>query len=185
MRREDFLCYRDILVMDPGFSFQNGAGVVIFDGVTHRLKACELLRPFARGLNDFRAAEEIRKKTRLFWENYVGFSYDPLHLIIEYPKSYPRSQINQNPLIRIAYLIGMVRADFKTPIEKIQQPYANEWKGNAAKIKTEEFVNESLDGWSARALKRGLLGIPPHLHHNIYDAVGLGLWAIKNIVEKK
>jgi hypothetical protein len=48
------------------------------------------------------------------------------------------------------------------------------------KDETRAMVSSALDSYSQERLERDLNGIPSSLHHNVFDAVGLGLQIIKN-----
>lgn len=139
-----------------------------------------MIKPFAPGMDDLRAILEIADKLRKVWEDNVGFSYDPDYLVIEGQQIYPFSKINHDPLLKLARLTGMLIRDYKTPEKNILIPSASQWKGNLTKLTTQEIVLEKLDPLSIERLNNNLSGIPKFLHHNVFDAVGLGLWAIKN-----
>ena len=49
------------------------------------------------------------------------------------------------------------------------------------KSETKALVLSALDSYGQERLNRDLKGIPPSLHHNIFDAVGLGLQIIKKL----
>lgn len=184
MIRDDFRCYRYIFAIDPGYSFKNGAGYAIFDHETFKLIACGIVRPFAPGMDDYQAAIEIANKLRQIWEKHVGFSFDPVYLVVEGQRIYPFSKINPDPLIKLARLSGMLLRDYKTPEKNVLTPCPGQWKGNSAKLDTANLVLENLDPWSIRRLNNDLSEIPKFLHHNVYDAVGLGLWAIENFTKE-
>lgn len=179
-RQSDFHCYRDILTIDAGYSYENGTGYAIFDDKTHRLKACGLIRPFAPGMESHASTIEIADKVRRKWEEEVGFSYDPKILCIEHPTACFTKQgvrVNSKSIITLAVLCTRIEERFKakTPL----RPYPHTWKKRSSKEDTKTLALNNLGQWSFKALNQGLSGVPPHLHHNIFDAVGLGLWAIK------
>jgi hypothetical protein len=72
------------------------------------------------------------------------------------------------------------RIESKFSAKNYLRPSPNLWKGNSSKVSTEEMVMEKLCVWSKKTLAEELSTIPKHLHHNIYDAIGLGLWAIES-----
>lgn len=181
MRRDNFFSYRNILTIDPGWSFQNGAGIALFDEETHRLKACGLLRLFAPGMEDHQATMEIAEKSRKFWEEHVGFSYDPEILCIEYPQQcFIRNghMVRPNSIIMLGILCARIEAKFSPKISF--RPSPQTWKGQKSKEQTQQFVMEKLCAPSKAVLTKNLSCIPNRFHHNVYDAVALGLWAIAN-----
>lgn len=177
-RGSDIFCYRNILAIDPGYSFKNGAGYAIFDHESLKLVACGIVKPFAQGVANQKALDEIADKIRKVWEENVGFSYDPKIICIEYPRVYPFQRINNDYLLHLACLAGMIRRDYKAPKTEVLRPRAFDWKQNKTKQETIDEVQKSLDCWSIKKLERSLSSVQKTLHHNIYDAVGLALWAI-------
>lgn len=181
MIRDDFRSYRYILCVDPGYGFRNGTGVAILDHETLRLIACGILRPFAPGLENHRATIEMATKTKDFWIERVGFSYDPVLLCIEYPQyCFVKNggMVNSKNIIMLGILGARIEGKFSP--KNVLRPGPNQWKNNSDKIFTQELVLETLCPWSKKNLARDLAGIPKNLHHNIFDAIGLGLWAIQN-----
>ena len=184
MRRDNFYCYRNILAIDPGYSVKNGTGYAIFDHETHRLKRCGLIQPFAPGLESHASTIEIAQKVRLVWEEEVGFSYDPEILCIENPRACFTRQgvrVNSNSIIMLAVLCTRIEGKFFSA-KSILRPYPK----RITKDQTRQIVIDKLDAWSKKILERDLASIAPFLHHNVYDAVGWGLWVIdeKNRVSK-
>ena len=47
------------------------------------------------------------------------------------------------------------------------------------------MVMEALCAISKKALSRDLAEIPAYLHHNIYETIALGLWAIHEYGKRK
>lgn len=178
--RDNIFCYRNILAIDPGYSYSNGTGYAIFDDKTHKLKTCGLIRPFAPGLESHTSIIEIANKVRRKWEEEIGFSYDPKILCIEHPQTcFIKNgvRVNPNSIIMLAVLSVRIEERFKakTPL----RPYPSEWKNRLTKDQSKNLILENLDGWSTKALESGLSSVSPHLRHNVFDAVGIGLWAIK------
>lgn len=182
-RRDNFHCYRNIFAIDPGYSFKNGAGYAIVDHESFRLKDCGVIRPFAPGLESFVAADEISDKLKRAWEEQVGFSYDPVMLCIEFPRFYNAANFNNDSLLMLSYLSGIIRRDFKIPINRVRLVRPSEWKGSKSKDQTEISVMDKLDVWSKKIVANRLESLPKTLHHNVYDAIGLAMWAIKKANE--
>ncbi len=181
MTSKGFHKYRYILAIDLGYSFKNGTAVAIFDKETHLLIVCGILRPFAPGLDDHRATIEMAAKVKEFWVIHIGFSWDPEILCIEYPQNcFVKNgfTVNAKNIIMLGILGARIEGLFSP--KKPLRPSPNQWKGNASKEQTQEYVLNNLCVWSKKNLERDLVSIPKNLHHNVYDAIGLGLWAIKN-----
>lgn len=178
-KRDSALLYRDILTIDPGYSHENGTGYAIFDGNTYRLKACGLIRPFAPGMENHTTTIEIADKVRKKWEEEVGFSYDPKILCIEHPLACFTKQgvrVNSKSIITLAILCTRIEERFNA--KTLLRPYPHIWKKNGSKEETKTLVLNTLGKCSHRSLNEGLSVVAPRLQHNVFDAVGLGLWAI-------
>jgi hypothetical protein len=177
-KRDNAFLYKDILTIDPGYSYENGAGYAIFDDKTHRLKACGLIRPFAPGIENHATTIEIADKIRRVWEEEVGFSYDPTILCIEHPLACFTRQgvrVNSKSIIMLAILCTRIEERFSA--KSLLRPYPHSWKKRDTKEQTRTLVLDNIGEWSLKALKEGLSVVSPRLQHNVFDAVGLGLWA--------
>lgn len=180
-RRDNFHCYRNIFAIDPGYSYENGTGYAVFDGDNFHLKACGLIRPFAPNMENHTTTIEIAEKVRRIWEQEVGFSFDPKVLCIEHPLAcFTKNgvRVNSNSIITLAILCTRIEERFKA--KTILRPYPHVWKKRDTKEQTKAMVLNTLDAWSLKKLAQGLSTVIPSLHHNIFDAVGLGLWAIQS-----
>jgi hypothetical protein len=178
-KRDNAFCYRDILTIDPGYSHENGTGYAIFDEQTKRLKSCGLIKTFAPGLENHASTIEIADKVRKKWEEEVGFSYDPQILCIEHPLACFTRQgvrVNSKSIIMLAILCTRIEERFSAKI--MLRPYPHTWKKHANKEQTKQCVLETIDRWSCKTLYEGLATVPTRVHHNIFDAIGLGLWAM-------
>jgi hypothetical protein len=178
-RDDDFHSYRNILTIDPGYSYENGTGFAIFDGNTHRLKACGLIRPSIPHLEKHASTIEIADEVRKKWEEEVGVSFDPKIICIEHPLAYfihNGIRVTSQSVIMLAILSTRIEERFSA--ETVLRPYPHIWKKQGSEEETRTLVLKALGQWSLTALKEGLSKVPPDLHHNIFDAVALGLWAI-------
>lgn len=178
-REDDFHCYRHILTIDPDYSYEKGTGFAIFEGNTHRLKACGLIRPSSPYLESHDSTIEIADQVRKKWEEEVGFSFDPKIICIEHPLAYfvrNGIRLTSQSLIMLGVLATRIEERFSA--ETVLRPYPHAWKNDESKEEMRALVLENLSQWSLAALKEGLSKVPHHLHHNIFDAVGLGLWAV-------
>lgn len=179
MKRDNVFLHRDILAIDPGYSHDNGTGYAIFDNESNYLKTCGLIRPFAPGLENHSSTIEIADKVRVTWEKEVGFSYDPKVLCIEHPLAcFTRNgvRVNSKSIITLAVLSTRIEERFSA--KETLRPYPHIWKKRGTKEETKNHVLATLGQWSLKNLANCLSKVPPHLHHNVFDAIGLGLWAI-------
>lgn len=180
MIRKDLERFGKIFAIDPSYGSQNGCGWAVFCEDTGRLKRCGIVRPFAPGGPARNNMNELLEKLQRVWEKEVGFSCHPLVLCIEYPQIYRiPGMVNPNILLNLAFFCGLISSNFGA--KRDLSPRPSEWKGNLSKDKKNQQIAESLDRWSKKALERDLAATTKHLRHNVIDAVGLGLFAIKNL----
>lgn len=102
---------------------------------------------------------------------------------VELPRVYQRGRADPDDLVRLAFVAGMLAQ--KYPSSRIVRPH--DWKGNVPKVapkgwagyiihrRTLEILSIAEQGIYLEELDR----IPASLRHNVCDAVGLGLWAVK------
>lgn len=181
--KNEFLEFEDILAIDPGYSFANGAGWAHFrDGV---LKFCGIATPFAPGIDSKQACIEIAEKLSRNWETNMGFRRRPQLLCLESPIVYPRysAKINTSSLDNIHFLNGMLSERFNPKELLLPTPF--QWKKNKPKDIHHEEIIENLDKASKHVLSMALKEIPRSKWHNVLDAVGLGLYAHQVNIEDK
>jgi hypothetical protein len=173
--KNEFLRFEDILAIDPGYSFTNGAGWALFsDG---RLKHCGLVAPFAAGLDSKQSCLEVLEKLSTQWEALRGFHIKPELLCLESPIVYPRysQKIDTRSLDNIHFLNGMLSERFNP--RELLTPTPYQWKQNKPKDVHREEIIAALDQNSQNVLAETLKEIPGSKWHNVIDAVGLGLYA--------
>jgi len=174
--KNEFLRKEGILAVDPGYSFYSGAGWSFFeDG---KLKYCGAVKPFAPGCTSLKSIFEVLQKISKTWEDIKGFSIKPSILCLESPVTYQHyaKNINTNVLGEIHYLNGMLTERFQP--EEVLRVTPSQWKGNKPKEEHHIEIIKSLDSYSKKKLEDCLSTIPKKQHHNVIDAVGLGLYAI-------
>jgi hypothetical protein len=178
------IIYSKILAIKPGYYHNNGSGIAIYDEETRRLEACDLLISSTQDLTGFQSVMKLTSKSRKFWEKHVGVSYNPAILCIEYPdRCFVSNDYMEN--FKSIFMLGVlcVRIETKFSTPNTVRPSPNKWKDNKGKDATEMLVRDKLCAWSNKVLQKSLSTIQKHLHHNVYEAVGLGLWAIENSKE--
>lgn len=147
----------ELLTFDPGV---NHIGWAHFDSKGF-LQACGLLRDdLMRGVAGLRSALlRVRK------------------VVIELPEIYnPRfMKGDPNDLINVTRVVGAIEHCFYGVAEvRVVQPKI--WKGQAHKDVTAHRVRHTLD--QVENIVLGTTDCPRHLKHNVYDAIGLGLWSL-------
>ncbi len=178
-RDDDFRCYRNILAIDPDYSYEKGTGFAIFEPDTQRLISCGLIQPSSPYLASHDSTIEIADKMLRIWEEEVGFSFDPKIICIEHPLAYfvqNGIRLTSQSLIMLAVLGTRIEERFSA--ETVLRPYPHVWKKNESKEKTKTLVLETLSKWSLKALNEGLGKVSRYHQQNIFNAVGLGLWVL-------
>lgn len=140
-----------------------------------------------------------------YWHNSVLFScglattkpnaflgdaaYDIVHqipvyrgdtVVVEQMVHYPgqrgaKADATANDLLDLQAIGGYVAGYFKCPVKWIP---AREWKGQVPKTVTRSRVIKTLSDGENYRLAGTTAKYPKSLHHNLYDAVGLGLYAL-------
>ncbi len=103
--------------------------------------------------------------------------------IIECPQVYPGTPQKQaNDLITLAVMVGRYQEQFlarKIPVTLI---LPHKWKGTIPKDVHNNRVLSRLDPKERELYQTSVLGVPSSKRHNVVDAIGLGLYALKRLV---
>lgn len=141
-----------VIAIDPG----KDAGIAFFkDGFLYSTD-------LHNGLGDYRVAE-------------VSFQLG--HVVCEIPQVYRGSRVSTQSLTTLAfragYLVGLMRPSKQHLVKPAQ------WKGQIPKDIHHEQILRQLETPELLVLDQCLQNIPKSKHHNVYDAVGLGLWYLQ------
>jgi hypothetical protein len=94
--------------------------------------------------------------------------------VIEFPQFYSRRALGKgdpNDLLNLAAVVGAITTHYLYPV--IVRP--REWKGQAPKDVTEARVRKELS-----KVEMARVDLPAKsLRHNVFDAIGIGLWFLK------
>lgn len=80
-------------------------------------------------------------------------------------------------LLMSGYMAGRVHASY--PLLTWLKPEPREWKGNTPKKIHHRRVMKKLSLQEQAAASVALENVPESLQHNVWDAIGLGLWGMK------
>ena len=159
-----------LLAVDPGI---RGCGVAMFR------KECGLgvLEKAAYLFNEYPKGNGPREAARLaeLVSTWAGFSVEVLAL--EYPRVYPsRNQKgDQNDLLPLAGIVCAVAAFF--PRAQVLRYFPRDWKGTAdPDVMIERIISKVTPEERTRVVP-----CPEHLMHNVWDAVGIGLFAVDRL----
>lgn len=173
----EFNSYREILAIDPGLQ---ATGWAVLSDKTGALLACGLARPFTQ-LSRTETIAELRLKILKIWEQRVGFSKNPAVLAVEMPQIYQQKLLKGDPndLIPLSVMSGLLWASFSPG--KCFLPRPASWKGQVPKEVMQERIVAGLDAREKKVLAEDIHVVPKHLRHNVYDAIGIGQWAFKQL----
>jgi len=180
-----------VLSIDPSCSVSGGLGYAIvnmdaeiFGGQKNRpfVYHCGNITPFC---TDSRliTKEELCNKMVDIWKHYAGFTREPFALVIEKPVIYPGSQVRDSDIANLIEFVGMLSRSFR-PKWKFT-PLVREWKGNKPRCETKEHIISILDYRTKQTLEKDLSCVALGKQHNVYDAIGLGVFAAEVIIKRK
>lgn len=160
------------VAVDPGLACTGWAR--FRDG---RLEACGAVRlkPEGKGM--------VGTAARIACAVVDGGKAGLLPVVVEMPQIYERrkSKGNPNHLLPLAAIAGAV--SLRSPKAVSVTPH--DWKGTIPKAdRIADYIihrrnEKALDDAGCEAYRKGLVTIPASLRHNIADAVGIGLYAIR------
>lgn len=158
-----------ILAIDPGVSLKGGTGYALFEHGA--LLHVGLATPSAARLED-RIAEishEIQRDCARYGERS--------EVVIEKMKvySFAKQKGSQGDIIDLAHLGGALLHLARTAV--LVEPAG--WKGQVPKDVVQGLVEARLTETENEVLLLGLEPVARSRRHNVYDAVGIGLWHLK------
>lgn len=179
-----------IFAIDPGFSKSSALGwsminveAELFGGITNKphIDRCGILKPFSNESN-LATMNDLCDGFIDIWRKDSGYSREPTLLVVELPIIYPGSPVAYRCISDLILFAGMLVKSLSPQMTIMPTP--NEWKGNNKKNLTQESVINGLDFYSKKALERDLESIALDKRHNVFDALGLGIYG-GNILAKK
>lgn len=124
----------------------------------------------------------------LTWCAYVPSGKRPVlprvdiaEVVLERPKVYPKAKsVDPNDLIRVAQAGGWM-AGACAPQAILTEVEPATWKGQIPKAVHSARMQKVLSPAEMRAIIIGSQYVADSLQHNIWDAVGLGLWRTRRM----
>lgn len=102
---------------------------------------------------------------------------------IEWPVIYPRSPVPPNDILMLARSAAEIGGALKDRGLHVDYIEPSSWKGQTPKkvhnARTKAKIKAKLSRAEQEAVSRACAAVAPSAAHNILDAVGLGLWALK------
>jgi hypothetical protein len=132
-----------------------------------------ILKPFT-DLPSLSNMTEFAHKFERIWQEDSGFSRQPKTVIIEKPGVDLGSSSNPESIRDIAIFVGVLMKIFAP--ELILAPGAHEWSATTSKESLKKEILDRSDKISLSNIKRDMDYIALHNRHNVYDAIGLGIY---------
>lgn len=104
-------------------------------------------------------------------------------VLIESPRLRPRGEKNPNAILLLARRAGEWGGRYASSPVKYITP--NEWKKSTPDVISTQRTKNALDVDESRIVEwvfsrlPGKKGLAESRRHNVYDAIGIGLWAVK------
>lgn len=141
------------------------------------LSDCHLIRTSSKDLGE--CLREIVSKT-------VGANSGvaTMKVYCEFPQVYfgGKNKVDANDLLKVAAVAGAMASD---PLVSVTYVLPKEWKGTVSKEVCNARVLARLQPGEMEAYEEAAKKYPKSLHHNIIDAIGIGLWAAGRFNPKK
>jgi hypothetical protein len=168
----------NLITIDPGV---HGTGIAIFGEGVGGLVAATYIRPDKlRCANLFEEAHSMAGRAVEWFESKIvncgPFAGGVPDLIIEIPKHYPfEREVDPNDLINLAaagYAVAGALMRFCADSERV---FPRDWKGTMDGDAMTERISKRLRPDETERLD---VNVPSSLRHNMFDAIGIGLWSI-------
>lgn len=161
------------LCVDPGL---RGVGVAVFEGKT-LWRAAYLENPIRSG-RGYRVASAMAFEVHR-WLDISALTV-PDKAVIEFPRIYPgHAKIDNNDLLDIA-TVGAAIATW-CEADEIVSVFPADWKGTVKKEVMTARIKGALSPAEAHRIDKNC---QRRLLHNVYDAVGIGLWRFGRLHKK-
>ncbi len=112
----------------------------------------------------------------------AGMDIKPGHVgevAMEMPRAYPGSPVRENDLLDLAAAGMAVASKLGKPLTRIQLIFPADWKGTVPKPICQKRIERKLTQGELIRLGQCLAPVKASIRHNLYDAVGIGLYALK------
>jgi hypothetical protein len=157
-----------ILSIDPG---KRHIAYAVMDG--GQLRNAAMTDPVEAYEGAFLLSEVIRLFLASLKIN--GIDQDAVSVVLcEFPRTYPHQRTPPNDLFPLAAIAGAITTLFSCNTYFIEPRV---WKGNIPKAVMTQRIKDSLT-----PPERARINLPSQksLQHNVFDAIGIGLWHMSN-----
>lgn len=161
---------------------KRGCGVAVFEGNRLALAAYPQDKDYC---DDSEAKRwETHKYTA---EAAMGVIYSALgpipaawESVIEFPRIYRGRELekDQNDLLDLAAVATRLCAGLTAPNCPVRFVHVSDWKGQLDKDEAWHHMQKALSPDEMRIYKDAVKDLPKKLHHNVQDAIGIGLWTV-------
>lgn len=99
-------------------------------------------------------------------------------VVVETPVLRTCSPVRKSDQMDLMFAAGQAAAHYKGPHTEVVEVQPNSWKGTLPETITTSRIIALLDSNERRVLEISVSGIPGSKRHNVYDAVGIGLFGL-------
>lgn len=99
--------------------------------------------------------------------------------IIEIPQIYPKDPVPPNDLIKLALTAGGYKLELERHGVRVETVKPREWKGQVPKAIHHKRIAAALRTDETMVVQHKLSCIAKSYQHNVWDAIGLGMWWLK------
>lgn len=102
-------------------------------------------------------------------------------VVVEMPRAYPGSPVRVNDLIDLAAAGMAVASKLSAPGANVRQIYPAEWKAQVPKKICQKRIDRVLSIEERARMVSCMIAVKPSLRHNLWDAIGIGLFALGRV----
>lgn len=112
-------------------------------------------------------------------ELYSATEYSEVH--IEVPRVYPMTTPNYNDIVDLAFAAGKAIGGLQSRVGKVILHYPRDWAGSVPKQVRNARLVKVLTPEEQRTLDAACARVGKSKAHNLWDAVGIGLFALRRV----
>lgn len=166
----------NVIGIDTG---KRGCGMALYDADVKRLMQCAYVTSDEPDTAERETLHDGTAKAAVDWLAPLRLAM--ADIIIEFPRIYRGSQQekDQNDLLDLAAVAGgILQGHAQRNLQGFPRyVHVSDWKGQLKKEQAWYHIWKRLSPDEQKAYTDGVSGLPKALHHNVQDAVGIGLWA--------
>lgn len=166
----------NIIAIDTG---KRGCGMALYDVSTKRLAQCAYVTSDEPDTAERETFHDVTAKAAVDWLAPLRLAM--ADIIIEFPRIYRNreQEKDQNDLLDLAAVAGgIIQGHAERGLQGFPRyVHVSDWKGQLTKAQAWHHISKRLVPAELLIYELAVAHLPKALHHNVQDAVGIGLWA--------